>query len=220
MSITVALDTSTALTCVGVLPVDGPGVETFDVPSPGERPRHATVALSLLSQLLEEQNRSWGDITKFVVGIGPGSFTGIRVGIATALGVAEGVGAELVGVSGLTALLGGLEHGEQGSAMVDARRGELYVAHSNDPLNPSCLPVDLNPASLGGPSTCLGDGALLVRERLLELGFEVPESDSPLHRISPLKMIEAERLGHGSSSLEPLYVREADAIPTSERGAS
>lgn len=220
MSVTIAIDTSTALTCVGLSDSDGAELELFDVPEEGERPRHATVTLALLSQVLDEAGRDWSDISKVVVGLGPGSFTGLRVGIATAIGIARGVGAETKGVSGLTALLAGLDEGQSGCAMIDARRGELFVATSESPTSPRCLSRDLvglDPAEL---SICIGDGAILEQQRLRDLGLEVPEAGSPLHRISPLRMISTEASGHGFNGLDPLYVRDADAVPTAERTSS
>ncbi len=217
MSVTVALDTSTALTCVGLSSSDGTHFEVFDVPAEGEAPRHATKALPLIQELLDKADSTWQDISKVVVGVGPGSFTGLRVGLATAIGLAEGSGSALSGVSGLSALLFGLSPGQPGCGLIDARRGELYAASSNDPTKLICIKRDLVGIPIASPAVCIGDGAVLERENLARLGFEVPNSESHHHRISPLQMIAAEAAGLGVAPVEPQYVRAADAIPTSER---
>ncbi len=218
MSVTVALDTSTPTTAVGVRLADGTQCQSFDVPAAGGRPRHATAAIPLLEGLLAEYGCGWGEVSRVVVGIGPGGFTGVRVGIATAIGLSRGCRAELLGVNGLSALLSACEPATSAAAFLDARRGELFTAQSGDPFETACIKRDAAGMGLSSGTICVGDGALIERERLLSLGLIVPESDSPLHRLSALQLIELASAGLSTSSIEPIYVRAPDAIPTAERG--
>jgi len=93
-----------------------------------ERP-HASDLLPALAELLGELGASPRDLGAVFVGTGPGSYTGLRVGIATALGLARGAGAALFGVpSGETLAWAELEPGEEAAIVLDARGGELYFA--------------------------------------------------------------------------------------------
>jgi N6-L-threonylcarbamoyladenine synthase len=90
---------------------------------------HASDLLPALDLLLREIGGRPAEIGAVVVGTGPGSYTGLRVGIATALGIARGTGAAIRGVpSGETLCYGELRPGEEGTVLLDARAGEIYLA--------------------------------------------------------------------------------------------
>ncbi len=92
--------------------------------------RNASDLLPVLSEMLEELGSAPAHIKRIVVGTGPGSYTGLRVGIATALGLARATGAELVGVPSVEALAhAGLQIDEEGVVLLDARSHQLYYAH-------------------------------------------------------------------------------------------
>ena len=113
-------------------------LERRDDPPPGAHPGHATRLLAMTAQLLEDTGTTWEQIERIAVGLGPGTFTGLRVGVATARGLAHSRKIELVGVSSLQALaLGALERTgsdagrerpEMALAVIDARRGEVFAA--------------------------------------------------------------------------------------------
>lgn len=93
------------------------------------RRAHASDLLPGLAALLGELGAGPGDIEAVIVGTGPGSYTGLRVGIATAQGIARGAGAELYGLSSLQALAWDkLQPGQSAAFLLDARAGELYLA--------------------------------------------------------------------------------------------
>jgi len=120
----IALESSTRSPSVAAL-VDGNLLESV---INGDRP-HASDLLPCLSQLLDSCGQSAEDITAVAVGIGPGSYTGLRVGIATAQGVARAARAELIGIpSGEALAFAELSPGEQGDLLIDARGGALYHA--------------------------------------------------------------------------------------------
>jgi tRNA threonylcarbamoyladenosine biosynthesis protein TsaB len=134
--IVLGFDTATQASAVGLRLSDGRTLHARDDPAAGEHPGHATRLLTMARELLAQADVRWSEIERIAVGVGPGRFTGLRVGIATARGLAQSLGAQLVGVSSLRAL--GLaaahEAREPGRpptgtiAVIDARRGESFAA--------------------------------------------------------------------------------------------
>jgi tRNA threonylcarbamoyladenosine biosynthesis protein TsaB len=106
--ILLGFDTSTAATVVGLWCADGRTLEGRDDPTGEQRPGHATRLLPLAGELLDEAGVEWGELERIVVGVGPGTFTGLRIGIATARGLAQSLATTLVGVSSLRALAQGV----------------------------------------------------------------------------------------------------------------
>jgi tRNA threonylcarbamoyladenosine biosynthesis protein TsaB len=104
------------------------GERLAETPLAGDRP-HASDLLPALQALLEQLGAGPAELDAVVVGTGPGSYTGLRVGVATALGLARGAGAALYGVPSLEALaFGELAPGQSAAFLLDARQGELYLA--------------------------------------------------------------------------------------------
>jgi tRNA threonylcarbamoyladenosine biosynthesis protein TsaB len=135
--IVLGFDTATQVSAVGLRLSDGGTLHASDDPAPGAHPGHATRLLTMARELLAQADVRWGELERIAVGVGPGRFTGLRVGIATARGLAQSLGVQLVGVSSLRAL--GLaaahEAREAGQtpatgtiAVIDARRGESFIA--------------------------------------------------------------------------------------------
>ncbi len=121
----VAIETSTAQPSIAVWHA-GRSMQTW---LEGAR-SHASDLLPMLSSLLKACGQSPSDIERVVVGRGPGSYTGLRVGAATALGVARGSEAKLGGISSFEALAWrALKPGEECVVLVDARADEIYWAH-------------------------------------------------------------------------------------------
>jgi tRNA threonylcarbamoyladenosine biosynthesis protein TsaB len=131
--IVLGFDTATPATAIGLTLADGSFTQARDDPSPGARPGHATRLLPIAARLLAEAGLGWADLERIAVGVGPGTFTGLRVGLATARGLAQSLDVELVGVSSLRALALGAaracaEPGDRVLAVLDARRGEVFAA--------------------------------------------------------------------------------------------
>ncbi|HEY2283601.1 MAG TPA: tRNA (adenosine(37)-N6)-threonylcarbamoyltransferase complex dimerization subunit type 1 TsaB [Solirubrobacteraceae bacterium] len=132
--IVLGFDTSTPATAIGLRLHDGATVQARDDPAQGERPGHATRLLPLAAGLLAQAGLRFADVERIAVGVGPGTFTGLRIGLASARGLAQALDAELVGVSSLQALaLVAANRREAGSmgvvlALIDARRGEAFAA--------------------------------------------------------------------------------------------
>jgi tRNA threonylcarbamoyladenosine biosynthesis protein TsaB len=219
----VGLDTATAATAAAAWAPDGPAVERRDDPPPGERPGHSARLLVLVEEALAAAGADWDAVERIAVGVGPGGFTGLRLGIATARALAQARGLPLAGVSSLEALAvaardGGADSGHPVLALIDARRGEVFAAawHGGervmDPL--AIAPADLATGVVPG-TLAVGDGAVRFREELERAGAAVPPDGSPAHRVSALAIC---RLGARGAPTErdallPDYRREPDAKP-------
>ena len=205
------LDTATADTAVALWAPGGPEVERRDEPPLGARPAHALRLLPLVEEVLAGAGAGWEQIERIAVGVGPGSFTGLRLGIATARGLAQARALPVVGVSSLAALADG---GDAALAVIDARRGEVFAAAPGvfgpAAWDPNELAARIQPGWL-----TIGDGAVRFREPLERAGAVIPADDSPLHRVSALSVC---RLGAkvepaDRDALLPDYRREPDAKP-------
>jgi tRNA threonylcarbamoyladenosine biosynthesis protein TsaB len=241
VSAVVGIDTSTPATAVAVLGEGGAEVERRDDPGPGERPRHAERLQPLLEQALEAAGVGWADVTRICVGVGPGGFTGLRLGIATARALSQGHDLPVAGVSSLEALARGVELAtpkeldragapDQAApvlAVLDARRGEVFAAvyrHHRETMAPGVFsPEDLAERLAArrewgrGAMLGLGDGAIRFRAELERAGVAVPSDGSRAHRVSALMVA---RLGRAREpvdrdALRPDYLREPDAVPRS-----
>ena len=142
------------------------------------------------------------DLDALVVGVGPGSFTGVRIGLAVARGLALALDLEVAGVSTLDALA---EGGTDVVPVIDAKRREVFVRAGDDVV---ALPA----AAFEAPGrTCVGDGAVRYREHLERTGAVVPPDTSELH--VPWARFHA-RLAQefrAAELVDPIYVRAPDA---------
>jgi tRNA threonylcarbamoyladenosine biosynthesis protein TsaB len=220
------LDTATPATVVAVLPDHGEPVELRHEPAPGERPGHASQLLPLAQEALDSLGATFADVTRIGVGIGPGTFTGLRIGVATARALAQSTGAELSAVSTLDALAEPAGAGERRVlAILDARRGEAFAAAyvGGDrvagpvAIAPEELPAFAERAAANGspaPWLAVGDGAIRFRDRLVPVA-DVPGDDSTLHRVSALAVCRLAKVAPtvDRDALLPEYVRPPDAVP-------
>ena len=213
-------DTSTAATSVAVLRGDGQGFE--QLPPVGrlyERPGHAAELMPAVRDVMEEAGVGFGDLEAIAVGVGPGTFTGLRIGLATARALAKAVRLPVRAVSSLAALAEPL--GERYRLpLIDARRGELYGALFDDaePVWPPFVaaPEDLLERLATAPARPLaaGDGSLRFRDQLEAAGVTVAPAESQLHVPSALSLCRV-ALGVPDATPEqvlPDYLREPDAI--------
>jgi tRNA threonylcarbamoyladenosine biosynthesis protein TsaB len=216
-------DTATPDTVVA-LAIDGAEpLELRHAPAPGERPGHAAQLLPLARALLDRAGLAFADLDRIGVGVGPGTFTGLRIGVATGRALAQGLGAEVAAVSTLEALAVAARDGAHAVlAVLDARRGEAFAAGWEAAGAPLLAPVAWPPERLGealatgpGPWLAVGDGAVRFREALETAGATVPDDASPLHRVDAgaLCRLAAEGPPVQRDGLVPHYVRAPDAVP-------
>lgn len=166
--------------------------------------RAAQRALVLVDEVLARAGCAPAELSQIVVGCGPGSFTGLRIGIATARGLGLGLGVLCTGVSTLAALAAAAPGG---LALIDARRGELFAldeAGEAFVAQPGDVAGRIAPGML-----CVGDGARRYRELLEEAGAVVPPDGDARHAPG----VEAlASLARGAAP-DPVYVRRPDAEP-------
>ncbi|HEU4978755.1 MAG TPA: tRNA (adenosine(37)-N6)-threonylcarbamoyltransferase complex dimerization subunit type 1 TsaB [Solirubrobacteraceae bacterium] len=228
MPVVLGFDTATPATAVALL-LDGaqPRERRHD-PQPGERPQHASQLLPLANDLLAEAGIGWAQVQRIAVGVGPGTFTGLRIGVATARALAQASGAELAAISTLHALAHAArdEAGERPVlAVLDARRGEAFAAawrgeeqlHAAAAIAPEGLAALTRSAP--GPWLAVGDGAVRFRERLEPDRVDVPADASALHRVSATAICELALKAPAADrdALIPDYVRLPDAELTRRR---
>jgi tRNA threonylcarbamoyl adenosine modification protein YeaZ len=141
-------------------------------------------------------------LDRLVVGVGPGSFTGVRMGLAVARGLALSLGLPVAGVSTLDALAAGAP---DAVALVDAKRREVFVRRDGEIV---ALPA----ATFEAPGrVCVGDGAIHYRGQLERTGATVPPDDSELHvPRARFHALLAQDFGP-AELVEPVYVRAPDA---------
>lgn len=207
-------------------------------------PRHSTALLAEVERAAHAAG-GWERVGRIAVGRGPGSFVGIRIGLATAWGLATSTGVPVSGVCTLDALgramsrpappsavpspgLEGQKH--SGSlALLDARRGEVFAALYSprgerlwEPLvaTPKALAARLS--DLPVPPWAAGAGAVRFRQELADQGVDIPDDADPLHQVSARHICAlAGAAGYGGDdSLDPIYLRPPDAQRWRERDTS
>ena len=210
-------DTSTAATSACLLA----GEDAWELEPPVERlqlpPAHAEELMPAVARLLGEAGAGWSDLTGVAVGVGPGTFTGLRIGVATARAVAHARGLPVHPVSSLAALVAGIE-GESRLAVLDARRGEVYAAFEHEP------PFVAAPEELGERfrgALAAGDGSIRFREVLESAGIRVAPGDSRMHVVRALHVCRLARAVPATppEAVVPCYLRAPDATPPSRSAA-
>ncbi len=227
-----AFDTATPATTVALSGVGDVIYTARDDPKTGARPGHATRLLPLTAMVLERAGIGWDEVDRIGVGVGPGTFTGLRIGIATARALARARDIPLVGVSTLQSLaLAGppaastLVGYDAVLAVLDARRSEVFAAswrmgeveqfetalllpHVHAPEALAELVAPLGPTTLA-----IGDGAVAFREVLERSGAFIPDDDSQLHRVTATNHCRLALSLQASvpDDVRPDYLRAPDA---------
>jgi len=169
----------------------------------GERVSRAQTLLEDVDALLRQAGAHPVDLDRLVVGIGPGSFTGVRIGLAVARGLALSLDVPGSGVSTLAALAAGAP---DAAPVIDAKRREVFALVEGEPraLAPEELPLEPG-------AVCVGDGARRYRTLLEERGAVVPADEDERHL--PRARFHTALAGALVSvdELEPLYLRIPDA---------
>lgn len=225
----VGFDTGTDATAVCALHEGALLHEALVTAAEGERPLHATALLVEIERAAAAAG-GWAAVERIAVGLGPGSFTGLRIGIATAKALRAGLGIPAAGVGTLDALGAAIgERAEQRRerlAVLDARRGELFFAlYGVDGIG-LWAPAVGSPADLlarlegrAGTPLAAGSGAVRFRQELASGGLAIPEDSDPVHRVSARHTCElgAGVATAGSGRLDPIYLRPPDASRWRER---
>jgi tRNA threonylcarbamoyladenosine biosynthesis protein TsaB len=223
--IVLAIDTATDTVSVALH--DGEGVVASSV-ARGER-RHAELLAPMIGEVIERAGITLADVGTIAVDVGPGLFTGMRVGITSAKAMAEVLDVPVVPITSLDALAAGAESTEMEvvACVLDARRGEVYwgLYRADDRTR-------LTEARVGSPESCIADiaargqsvavvGSGMTRYREVfaeQLRLAVPAHalggpDEPLaETVAALGHVRAMRqLTCGVDEVVPLYLRAPDA---------
>jgi len=224
-----AIETATEA-CSVALYIDGNITERYEV-APR---RHAELVLPMADELVAEAGIERSDLDAIAVGRGPGAFTGVRLAIAMAQGIALALDRPVVTVSTLAALALGataLPHaGATVLAAIDARMGEIYTGcfgYDADGLVHAIGDEDLlRPGELERPDgVVIGIGSgfatygALLRERLVPLAAVMPDA---LPRASAIARLAARAFVRGevldAAEAQPVYLRDKVALTLAEQG--
>jgi tRNA threonylcarbamoyladenosine biosynthesis protein TsaB len=169
----------------------------------GEQRSRALTVLEDVDALLRRGGVRDSQLEGLVVGTGPGSFTGLRMGLAAARSLAFALDLPVAGVTTLAALAAGTP---DALPVIDARRREVFTLVAGEPavLPPAELAPDAG-------TVCVGDGAVRYRSLLEQAGADVPPDDAEAH--VPRARFHAALAGDfGPAELvEPVYLRAPDA---------
>ncbi len=204
-----AIDTSARHCAVCVLD-DATGAVHRDVRDIGTG--HAEILMGQIAGVLDAAGLAYGDLGRIAVCIGPGSFTGVRVGVSTARGLSLALTIPAIGVTTLEAIAADAVPRAGGRtlfAAIDARRGQLYVqpfdAAANPQTEPAVAAIEDAQAMIAPGAAVAGNGAALlgVGDALL--------ADAAGGDIATVARLAAGRLPDVAPA--PLYLRSADAKP-------
>ncbi len=222
--VVLGMDTATADAVVGVARGGEILREAAMEPDADGRPRHSRVLLGEIERCAEAAG-GWAEVDRIGVGIGPGSYTGLRIGIATARALAQARRLPLAGVGSLAALAHGMaEHSAAGARpllpVIDARRGQVFAGLYERDGEELWEPLVADPTELGerlseldASPLAAGDGAVRFRAELEAAGVTVAPSEDPVHGISARDVCA---LGGSIAEappdqIEPVYLRPPDA---------
>jgi tRNA threonylcarbamoyl adenosine modification protein YeaZ len=208
------LDTSSAATTAAVLTVEPDGVTGLAERVNVDARAHGEVLAPSIAACLSEAGAAPADLDAIVAGVGPGPFTGLRVGLVTAAAMGDALGIPTYGVCSLDGIAGAIDSAHLLVA-ADARRREVYWAgyHAGRRVEgPNVVkPAELN---LDGFEAAAGAGARLYAD---VFGLPLLDRDYPDARALALLAADRVRAGRPSERLEPLYLRRPDAVEPAAR---
>lgn len=208
------IDTALGLCTVGVFGIDGAGVAQLGLRSEPMVKGHSERIAGFARDAAIEAGLAFADLDRIGVTVGPGSFTGLRVGLAFAQGLAAALDRPAVGLSALDALATSAGECPEVAALIDARRGQVYARfwRGDEPQGPAeSLTLDAAAAritALGAGAVLVGSGAPLFAD--MASGRSVLALDGP----TPLALARlAAAADPASAPARPLYLRAPDATP-------
>jgi tRNA threonylcarbamoyladenosine biosynthesis protein TsaB len=183
--------------------------------------KQAEMLFSIIEGILSESDIGYKDLDLLSVNTGPGSFTGIRLGVAAIKGISLVTDIPIIAVTSLQAIAG-VSIGKDGDilAVLDAKRNQVYCQLFDNSLNelsdPSMLDYhEIQNLNFRGKTYILGNGANLVEKNLLKAGVDITIMDfsftSNAVLVANLANIKFTSTHLMNNSLSPLYIRSPDA---------
>ena len=208
-----AIDTSTPAVTAGVATLAGTEVAVLAERVTLNPRAHGELITPHVLEAAREAGVTLRQLDAIVCGVGPGPFTGLRAGMATAAALGHGLGIDVHPVCGLDAIAAGVHAGEPFLVVTDARRREVYWASYDAAGTRIDGPHVQAPGPLGA-AVAAGDGARLYAEKL---GVRVLEPSYP--NVQGLVTVAAGALAAdaGPAPLTPLYLRRPDAVEPGAR---
>lgn len=218
--IILAIDTSSPVASAAIMS-DGKLVGEYVI-SNGKT--HSQIIIPLISDMLNKSGVAIEDIDVFATSLGPGSFTGLRIGVSTAKSFAQAMNKEIIGISALAGLSANITYPEDVliCPIMDARRGNVYNAvyrNGTTIKEDRLISLDdlLNEIS-EKKTLFLGDGIIKHREKIKSaMGDNVifPPEHIAMQRASSIAYLANIRATNGDfdnlHSMEPIYVRASQA---------
>jgi tRNA threonylcarbamoyladenosine biosynthesis protein TsaB len=226
--VVLGVDSATADAVVGVTAAGEVIREARIDPGPDGRPRHSQVLLGEIERSVDRAG-GWERIERIAVGVGPGSFTGLRIGIATARALAQAREIPIAPVGSLAALARGISQSSDVALalpVIDARRGEAFAALFDAGGREIWPPFVAPPGelaervrSLDSPPLAAGDGALGFAAQLEAAGATVAPPQDPIHRVAAghVCAVGEAAIEAPPDQIQPLYLRPPDAKKWLER---
>ena len=180
---------------------------------------HAEALMPMIAAVMDEAGLAYDALGRIAVTIGPGSFTGVRVGVSAARGLALAARKPAIGIGTLEAFAAGLDTGAPFLIAHDARRGELYVqafdSHRAPENAPQVLPPEKAARLWREGLTIHGTGAAMLADAVRAAGGAPYVSDTPLppgpDPVAIARLAAAQPLPDVPPA--PLYLRPPDAKP-------
>lgn len=189
----------------------------------GSETRIATWA----QELCRAADLAVADLDGVAVSRGPGAFTGLRVGLSTALGIAHGAGCPVIAESSLRSRARRVGQ-DRVLSVLDARKSRVYAMWTEDggktvASGPADVSIEEALAWTSGTFVATGEGALAYQEALTAAGVTIaPDSDSPAVDTLAWSAVESLARGEGvrPADVVPVYLRRPDARTIAERAAA
>ena len=210
---TLAVDTSNKIASVSVFDDNNLLNEKFS----DDQKTHSEKLLPIIDELLKEEGISIGDVDMFVVAVGPGSFTGIRIGVSTVKGMAQALNKKVIAVTSLEGLIE-MADNKNVCAIINARHGNVYtqIKYNNNLLEPDCKSINEVVDELKNYNEkfiIVGDATIefenLLKEELdCEIFDKKIEGSSDIGKFALNKYFGDENIAKIPHEILPIYLRK------------
>jgi tRNA threonylcarbamoyladenosine biosynthesis protein TsaB len=189
---------------------------------------HAEALVPMILRAMREAKVGFEEVDRLAVTVGPGTFTGLRIGLAAARGLALAIGAPVIGVTTLLAVARAVPTAERAGrsvlALLDTKRSEVYAQLFDAALRPLTEPAalaldDLRPLLRRGPVLAVGDAVPRLADRLQQMAPDLRTAAGPglpdaawIVRLAA-DMLAGEAMAGVGLPPEPLYLRPPDVHP-------